>query len=222
MTKTYEMCEQLMQEWIRNQNELTKEQCSLISQYTEDNPSSAAVLYKSLEALKNGNDNFSDMLTGLSLCKDKTNYIVSYKKCSSAFSKKQLTSLFCAAADIYCNVLPLGSVIRLRRDKNDNTAETENQMIIIDRRYVYPDENSKAFYTYSGTLFPFGSFNDCIRFNFTPNAVADIVFKGYSDETDDAYIFKAKDEMILKLKMHSFTGASEEEEEDFRNKCNGE
>ncbi len=219
MTTSNEMNEQLMSEWLKKYDKLTEEQSRQTDQLISEKP--ASVIYKLLEAVKNKKESFSDMISGISYIKENGKLKVTIQNTSALYTEKQLTELFCAAADIFCNVLPTGSVVKLKTDKNDKSGNTD-QLIMIDRRFVYANENSKAFYTYSGTLYPFGSFNDCIRFNFTPNAVEEVIHTGYHDETEDAFVFRAKDEMVVKNRMHSFTCASAEDEDEFRKECSGD
>lgn len=220
MTTSNEMNRQLMHEWLKNHTELTDEQSRLADKLFSENLSS--VLYKMLEAVKNEKDSFCDPVYGVSYIKENDKYKVSLNESTACFSENQMTEFFCAAADIFCSILPAGSVVKLKKDINDTAHPDNDPLIMIDRRFVYANEKSKAFYTYSGIIYPFGSFNDCIRFNFTPNAVREVIHKGYCDETEEAFVFKAKDEMILKKKMHSFSCASAEDEENFMSVCSGD
>ena len=220
MTTSNEMNKQLMLEWLKTQNTLTDEQSCLVSQLFSENLS--LVLYKMLDAVKSDRNSFSDPVYGISYIKENDKYKATVNSSSAFFSKDQLNDIFCAAADIFCSVLPIGSVVKLRKDINDTASQDKDPIIMIDRRYVYANENSRAFYTYSGITYPFGSFTDCIRFNFTPYAVAEVVHKGYSNETEEAFVFKAKDEMIVKMKMHSFSCSNAEDEKDFMNSCSGD
>lgn len=220
MTTSNEMNKQLMLEWIKNHTELTDEQSVLTEQLMTGNLSS--VIYKLLDAANDNRESFSDPVYGLSYTKENDSFKVTLNNSSASFSETQMKDIFCAVADIFCSVLPAGSVIKLKKDIKDDTMKNEDPLIMIDRRFVYAAENSKAFYTYSGIIYPFGSYNKCIRFNFTPNAVAEVIHKGYSDETEEAFVFKAKDELCVKMGMHSFSCASKEDKEDFMRVCSGE
>ena len=82
----------------------------------------------------------------------------------------QLKTVFTGIIDIMEHVLPLGSVVDLKKDflKNviGNTDKVENFRVVITDRFFY-QKGDRLYFPYAGVLYPIGAFQKQERLNFT-------------------------------------------------------
>lgn len=124
--------------------------------------------------------------------------------------KKILTTLI----DFLEDILPLGSVVTL---KNENLKDKEGRKIkiIISQRFL-SNEKSGLYFTYSGTIYPTGNVEKDKLLHFNEIAIKEVIYKGYSDDLDLAFVLTMKNELILERGLRSITFANAKEEDLFK------
>ena len=130
------------------------------------------------------------------------------------FSNQQLKEIVAGMIDILETILPLGTVVDLKKEflqKNIQISDIQNIRIIITHRFLY-QENDKAYFPYAGVVYPVGMFDGNKLINFTPAMIDTVVHKGYSDAQEEAYVYMMKQELILEEGMHSYGFSTEEEQ----------
>jgi len=115
-------------------------------------------------------------------------------------------------SDIFLPVLPLGSVVRLKKDvlkKIELPDGYSPDVVIVDRYLATPDAG--IFFPYSGVVYPLGSFGTEGKIFFGPQLIEKVIFPGYSDKREKPFRALMKEEYIIERKLHSMSFASEEE-----------
>lgn len=126
-------------------------------------------------------------------------------------NKKMIVSTLIDFAD---EILPLGSVVTLKNEELKDK-EGNDLRIIITKRFL-SNEKSGFYFTYSGTLYPIGSFEEEDKLlHFTSESIKEVIYKGFSDYVDVSYTLAVKNELILNRGIHSVIFADVEEKRDF-------
>lgn len=84
---------------------------------------------------------------------------------------------------INMDLLPLGSVVKLKKSKNDT-------LTMIKDKYIKSD-NIGRFVEYAGVVYPDGQFED-ISIYFNSEDIKEVLFKGYISQTEIEYFNKLK------------------------------
>ncbi len=126
-------------------------------------------------------------------------------------NKKMIVSTLIDFAD---EILPLGSIVTLKNEELKDK-EGNDLRIIITKRFL-SNEKSGFYFTYSGTLYPIGSFEEEDKLlHFTSESIKEVLYRGFSDYVDVSYTLAVKNELILNRGIHSVIFADVEEKRDF-------
>lgn len=107
--------------------------------------------------------------------------------------------------DILEEILPMGSVVDLKKEylgEKFKTEEIGNIRIVITQRFTYI-KGDTAYFPYVGVVYPVGMVSDARTVQFTSSLINNVVFKGFSDIMEEAYVYAIKEELILRKGMHS-------------------
>jgi hypothetical protein len=127
-------------------------------------------------------------------------------------------------SDCHLPVHPLGSILQLDRKyfekqfegRIDFTSEfPEIKVVVTDRFLVHP--YLSLYFPYGGVVYPIGAFEPGQRIQFGSQLVKGILFEGYTDEEEEAYVDAMKEEILLKQHLHSMSFATKEEKETLLN-----
>jgi len=131
--------------------------------------------------------------------------------------KAEIRTLLEAMIGIFEEVLPLGSVVDLRKEYLKGTIpseDVERVRVVIVKRYV--KESPEGFYyPYAGTIYPTGIPGTETLLLFTPAMIEQVVSRGYSDEQEEAYLYLMKRELFLERKLRSIGFGNKEEREQY-------
>ena len=126
-------------------------------------------------------------------------------------------------SDIYIPVLPLGSVVCIRKDVlpqsaqavsggdmgSQATPEKDIRLIITERFTVLP--GTKLFFPYGGVLYPFGALAQNQTLQFGPQLIKETVFVGHYDADEKLFAERMREELLLRKGLHSMAFAIKEE-----------
>lgn len=147
--------------------------------------------------------------------KDGEDYFLRYQGEEWLFEREELKDFLEYLISIFEEVLPLGSVVDLKKEFLEETIplkDVERVRVVIVQRYV--GESPEGFYyPYAGTLYPTGIPGSRRLIEFTPSLIENVVRHGYSDEQEDAYVYLMKRELMLERKLHSMGFADKKERE---------
>ncbi len=125
----------------------------------------------------------------------------------------QMRKVLSVIVDLLDPILPLGSVVDLRKEmfsQIQGLESAEQFRVVVTNRFLYYDE-IPVYFPYAGSIYPVGNARHPAYIHFTPGSVERLVFRGYSDGADDAYIFEQKKELVLEKHKHSVVFAGQEE-----------
>ena len=147
--------------------------------------------------------------------KDGEDYFLRYQGEEWLFEREELKDFLEYLISIFEEVLPLGSVVDLKKEFLEETIplkDVERVRVVIVQRYV--GESPEGFYyPYAGTLYPTGIPGSRRLIEFTPSLIENVVRHSYSDEQEDAYVYLMKRELMLERKLHSMGFADKKERE---------
>lgn len=110
----------------------------------------------------------------------------------------RLKELLTVMIEVFEEILPIGSVVTINRemlpDMDDLDSMEGVRFIIVDR--FLKKKDTEEYVPYCGVLYPFGSLADKRKIYFTPLAIDNVIFRGYEDSLDEAYICTMKDHIV--------------------------
>ena len=178
-------------------------------------------LYQIYGAIAAGNEHFCDSEQSITYEQKQNNDLLTCNGETLVLTEEQLKTVLSGIIDIMEHVLPLGSVVDLKKDflKNviENTDKVENFRVVITDRFFY-QKGDRLYFPYAGVLYPIGAFEKQERLNFTSAVIENVIHEGYSDQQEEAYVFLMKQELILENGMHSFGFSTEEERKEYQKK----
>lgn len=102
-------------------------------------------------------------------------------------------------------LLPLGSVVKLNKSKND-------VWVMVKDKYVKSD-NLQRYVEYSGIVYPDGQIED-IEIYFNSEDIHQIFFEGYKDQDEENYFNQIREELeadkINKISLEELKGVIDE------------
>jgi len=129
------------------------------------------------------------------------------------FSKEQLVSYLAILIDVYDEIVPLGSVVDLKKEYLKDSLpvdKIENVRIVITHRFLH-NPQEKFYFPYAGVVYPLGSFGNERVLHFTSPFIERVVHRGFSDEQDEAFVLAMKRELLGDRHIHSYAFASRDE-----------
>lgn len=140
-----------------------------------------------------------------------TNSNDSYTECGIQLSSKVWRKLFTGAVEIFYPILPLGSVVDLKKDllkiNNESFGHADNIRIVITNRFLSYTEH--GYFTYAGVIYPIGMIHADDVIHFSESLIEDVISKGYEDANEKAFVLAMKRENIMNRDMHSYEFSSE-------------
>lgn len=215
-----ELTNQLLEDWLDKLDFLdnfNKSQIfNLADIYSEEG---LEFLYDVNKCIVKGGNLVTDPINMVSYEKEEDKHKLTIKGECIELTIEQVKRVVSGLIDILDDVLPLGSVVKLKDSFLDLLAkgkafDKENAFMIITNRYVFNNE-VKAYFQYSATVYPIGLLPDGRTIHFTTPLIDKVIHKGYKDEKDIAYNFLMKNELIIEKDMHSMSFSTEDEREMF-------
>lgn len=173
-------------------------------------------LYKIYDYISSEDLEFVDNKKIIKINRQNNNLDVNIKNNLINISIDNTKYILAGIIDILEDILPIGTIIELKPEfiksiyNNENLNETPKFIII--RRFL-SREGNLSYFPYAAVPYPIGELSDGKNIHLTSKAIDKVVYKGFSDETDLAYICVMKSEMIFKKGMHSISFSSIEERE---------
>lgn len=137
--------------------------------------------------------------------------------------KEQWKSLISGAIELMQRILPLGSVVDLRKERLQGAfpklEQVEKVRVVITQRFL--SYTNEGYFTYAGVIYPVGNLTGSQVIHFNSQMVQKVVHLGYEDEQDSAYVYLTKQEYILQKGKRSYEFASKEEGRKLREKMEG-
>lgn len=189
----------ILVEWIDTFRELSDEDKFTAFQIFYYNKTQNTQLYKLYDCLKK-NEEYMNNEGFIQYTLDKDYCILQYGGMSLKLQKHVTMLLLSGILELTDQLLPLGSVVTL--NNNFNLNNKEKPYYIITHRFIVQDDMS-GYFSYAGVPYPFGEMKDNRLLHFTIPAIDKVIFRGFSDDSDQAFILLMKENLLLRLKVHS-------------------
>lgn len=186
--------ELLVNKLIKNNN-IDERVLDLLWVMAKDN---VDILNKFLEILKNRKD---VEIEKVNIKFDENFIIINYMDIELKITPKNLQIICFNYLTILENNLPVGSVV---------TIDSKGLEYIITKRYIFNDV-SKAYCPYELKPYPFASFNNNTSLFITNKEIIKVVFKGYTDQSEDNYQYTMLKKFLIDGDYLPMNFASKEE-----------
>ena len=153
----------------------------------------------------------SDKKTNVTFENEGTLYILRKEKSGIFLGAEEMKKLISDMITLFEDILPLGSVVDLKKDKlfeGMGVTEVENFRVIITKRFL--GAKAGCFYPYGAVIYPIGMAEGKV-IAFTPALIARVIHTGYSDETDETFVFQMKRQLVIKERRKSAGFATKQE-----------
>lgn len=212
-----EMKRQLWKEMLTNRNRLTEQERNILYQEGLKYEQNVSFLYALNECLVEEGRFLEDEENGTVYERERDKHFLISDKQEIEFSYREIKDLVASMIDIFEDILPLGSVVALKKDYMNQVPqiqEVEEVRIVITHRYLF-QEDSRYYFPYAGVVYPTGMLGRKEVLNFTSALIEKVVHRGFSDEQEEGYHYLMKRELILERSMHSFAFADKKELDEF-------
>lgn len=121
--------------------------------------------------------------------------------------------------DLFEPIYPLGTVVSLKKEYLNNIfreSEIKEVYFVITHRFI-SNESTNVYFQYAGVPFPIGNLGMKEFFNFTSPLIDEVIYSGYSNNQEVAFVYMMKRELILEKEYKSIGFASKEERNEFQN-----
>lgn len=205
--------QELLMEWLHKKSYLTKPYKKSLFEVAMDYKDDVTFFYSINKALLSKEEYVCDKDKDLIFQKkDSINELI-YKGEKMVFTDNQMKELLAGIIDIQETILPLGSVVDLKKEffkEQVKLKDVDKVRIVITHRFLYGKDDT-VYFPYAGVVYPTGMFGSQKVINFTSALIEKVVHKGFSNIQDEAYVYLMKRELILDHHMHSYAFASSEE-----------
>ena len=219
--ETIKFKEELLNQWFNKISYIDKEKREFLLEFANEYLNrNIQELYDINKAINNKLDIYKDDIVTLIYKTREESYIFEINNNSCKFEYFQAKEVVRGIIDIIEDILPLGTVVNLKKECLDKLLKGKNiekAEIVIVNRFIFQN-GVDSYFHYAGVVYPLGFINNANTIHFTSNLIEDVVHKGYSDEKEDAYIYMVKRELIIERGMKSFSFASKEEGNEYLEK----
>lgn len=204
--------ERLWKDYLDSREDLQQElkaQASVVGElFTDD----VSYLYMVRKCVLRGGGAIEDEATQVQYEAEGEYHILRYESTELALRQNEMAVLLADMIDIFEDILPLGSVVDLNKaflSRNMNLSGVENMRMVITKRFIGGETG--CYYPYAAVVYPIGMGGEDKSFCFSAALIERVVHMGYSDSTEDAFIYGMKDRLIVKEHRRSMGFATEEE-----------
>lgn len=211
--------EYLWEEYLKiaNVKETQKKNFRELGAYFFENVS---FLYKAYELIISGKKNtIEDEKNGILFEKEDNLCILRKEKTGIFLDTQDMKSILADMIALFEDILPLGTVVDLQNDEMSkivNVSKMEKFRVVITKRFLGDGEG--CFFPYGAVVYPIGTAGASRVISFTPPLIEKVVFMGYKDETEEAFIFQMKYQLVIKQRRCSAGFSNKQEIEKMRDR----
>lgn len=187
---------------------LLKDQKELLSEFFLKNQSEISRLYELIDIIEKKENVWE--FNGLKYKFDNNVHIISIGFDDVKLSKDEIRELCISTLMVLEEILPLGTVVDLDKSSmSSNLSNIDNFRIVIVDRFV-SNSQVEGFFEYVGVVYPLGKPNKNAVISFSPHIIEKVVYKGYSDEVDEAFVKLMKIQLLIEKNYTSVSFLSED------------
>lgn len=215
---------EIFEEWIETLDFLEGELEETIKELANKYKTNVSFLYSINQCLVNKTGALEDKRKGTRYEYQEEESILAFGTKSLRLPHKQMKQVIAGMIDIFEDILPLGTVVDLKKDYfakvMPDIEKVDNFRVVITYRFLHY-EGGNVYFPYAGLIYPVGATIPPTMIHFTPMTIEKVVHMGFSDEFEQAFVMKEKIEHIVENKMHSVTFSDEEEISQLSEKIKG-
>ncbi|ROR29176.1 hypothetical protein EDD66_103111 [Mobilisporobacter senegalensis] len=163
-------------------------------------------LYEILGGLEVGDVVLHDQKKGMKFKKQNDNCFLSVNNQQQIeLNKTDMKEFIISLILIMEDILPLGSVVDLKKEYFTNEilkSKAEKVRMIITHRFLSKD-GADIYFPYAGVVYPTGMLGRGEVLYFTPGLIEAVIYRGFEDIQEVAYVSQMKREYILEKNMIS-------------------
>lgn len=175
-------------------------------------------LYEVYSSIGKAKESCKEQETGIMFEAEDDKYKLKRGETEVCMRKEEMKSVLRDMIGLFQEILPLGSVVDLKKEKLSETmdvSDVKQFRVIIIKRFIGDEES--VYYPYGAVLYPIGTAGAGRLISFTPALIDKIIFTGYSDEKEEAFIYQMKQELIITQRRKSAGFATKQELKELSN-----
>lgn len=169
-------------------------------------------LYAVRKCVQRGGGAFEDEKTHIAYETEGEYHILRKNTIELALRQEEMNTLLVDMIDMFEDILPLGSVVDLRKDflgQKLDLSRVEKVRVVITKRFLGLDKG--CYYPYAAVIYPIGMGGQRKNLCFSSSVIEKVVHMGYSDPLEETYVHQMKRQLIIDERRKSMGFASEEE-----------
>ena len=169
-------------------------------------------LYDVRKCVVSGGGTLADKKTGVLYETEEEYHILKHNDKELALRQADMSRLLANIIDIFEDVLPLGTVVDLKKDflgQKMDLSKVDKIRVVISKRFLGGETG--CYYPYAAVLYPIGMAGQNKYIYFSSALIDDVVHMGYSDSIEEMFVYQMKDQLIVKGNRKSMGFANEEE-----------
>lgn len=130
----------------------------------------------------------------------------------------ELKALLADMIMLFEEILPLGTVVDLKKDalaKTMDVSKVQQFRVIVTKRFIGAGEG--CYYPYGAVVYPIGVAGTGKVITFTAPLIEKVVFTGYSDDVEEAFVYQMKYHLIIEQRRKSAGFATQQEISELEN-----
>ena len=182
--------------------------------------SDTSFLFRIYKGFRENERFIEDEKTGIRYERDRDEHILFADGKECVYDKSTFHRIIASYLDLLEDTLPLGTVVDLKKDAFRNVVETDEVKdfrFVITHRFLGKEEDH-FYFPYAGVVYPIGILDDETIYHFTRPMVEKIVHMGYKDESEEAFVYLMKQDLIIKKSKNTYGYATDDGVKEFMEK----
>lgn len=169
-------------------------------------------LYTVRKAVLNGGGAIEDEKTHMVYETEGEYHILKHGNLELALRQADMSKLLADMIDIFEDILPLGSVVDLKKDflsPKIDLSKVEMVRVVIAKRFLGGE--SGCYYPYAAVIYPIGMGGQNSYICFSSALINKVIHEGYCDALENEFIYQMKKKLVVKehRKSMGFADATE-------------
>lgn len=202
----------LWKEYLDHRDIFAEEQKALLMEWGLLFREDVSFLSRMWECLANHGGAMEDGKTGTRYELEGEYHILRWDAAELALRERDMKILLTDMIGLFEEILPLGSVVDLKREylrQSMELSSVKQVRMVITKRFIGGAEG--CYFPYAAAIYPIGMGGLQKSFCFTPALIEKVVFTGYCDAAEEAFVYQMKHQLIVEQKRKSVGFASKEE-----------
>lgn len=213
----------LVKDYLDKKESMDEKQAGLLLSMAAKYENNTAFLSELYAASMYQERYLEDEKTGVKYERDGVDYFLTIDEEEIRLSETEFRDIISSFIDILEDVLPLGTVVDLKKEfyhTIDELKDAENIRMVITHRFL-GSEGEPFYFPYAGVVYPTGMLGIQGVLHFTRPLIKSIVKLGYTDMQEEAFVLLMKHDLIVDKGYRSFGYADDEAFRRYSNEVKG-